>query len=828
MVKKNIREMEREGRFPLFRFPHLFSTLLSPTGNGFGEIPPISRPFVYEIYGAPFQHLLWDEFQDTSLPQYNALLPLLEEIHSSSEEGFLLVGDPKQSIHIFRDAYPELLKEVAERFSLTTPEETRANYRTVPDLLKFFHRFFSTAGEILEKSLFQPLPNELLEDKKKWIPFYREIYTDKELDLLPKREGPGFVLLCGLKVLKGKEEKGEYIFEKEKEGSEWDKTVLEKIVLSEPSLSEESPLSTFFSLPSWIQRFKDMGYSLEDMTILTRKREEGKKILTFLNKNGIPAISSESLSLSKDPLIQTLTHLIYYLFSSQLHTEKKDSLQNFYLWSSAIYLEDWLTEEKGEIPLNTLLSWIKEWAMKGKEKTQGFSTPLTLFYELTTVPLPFLSSKTLWEDPSAISSLSSMEEALRKFMEESGDDPGTFLAGWDSFLQKEKIPLFSGKGTTILSTEKRGGGKGGIQILTIHEAKGLENKVVFLPFLTWEFLGKGRRNEEEGIFVSGETLSSLFANLPLPKEISYPIPLKNHLMEILTSSPELFSDPLTKELLYRIVRKIVEEINLLYVGFTRARDILVGFTVVDPKTDKNDSFLFPYNNLSQIITKIIQEILSKEDLPSVFPIGFFRKEEDEKRIQKMEEYLSSFQPEIEKKGEDKPFHPPPSPRTSTHLSLLTPHIRSFREKEDERKREGERVHRILRLVRTLDDLPILSRLRSLTEKEEKIVTTLLSHKEIAPFFSPQTTHRWTIHREVSLLVQGRIVTPDRVLIEKGGRSAVVIEFKGILRKGVSEEVVSRYRNQVVMYLNSLKEMGWIPERGYLVFLDQVEEIEGTR
>ncbi|MBL9119306.1 MAG: UvrD-helicase domain-containing protein [Phycisphaerae bacterium] len=60
---------------------------------------------------ARFRHALLDEFQDTSVPQWRALLPIIREITSGdpNERSLFVVGDLKQSIYGWRGASPALL-----------------------------------------------------------------------------------------------------------------------------------------------------------------------------------------------------------------------------------------------------------------------------------------------------------------------------------------------------------------------------------------------------------------------------------------------------------------------------------------------------------------------------------------------------------------------------------------------------------------------------------------------------------------------------------------------------------------------------------------------
>ena len=65
-------------------------------------------PFIYEKLGVRFEHFLLDEFQDTSVVQWENFKPLLEESNANDHEN-LIVGDIKQSIYRWRGGDWKLL-----------------------------------------------------------------------------------------------------------------------------------------------------------------------------------------------------------------------------------------------------------------------------------------------------------------------------------------------------------------------------------------------------------------------------------------------------------------------------------------------------------------------------------------------------------------------------------------------------------------------------------------------------------------------------------------------------------------------------------------------
>jgi len=130
--------------------------------------------FLYFRLDATIEHMLLDEFQDTSIIQYKILHPLIEEITSKSssvEDGtFFFVGDVKQSIYRFRGGVSALFNEVAHIHN-TKVEKLRVNYRSQKEVVEFVNRVF------IDK-IPNYTPQEVLESKSGG---YVEIIENEEL-----------------------------------------------------------------------------------------------------------------------------------------------------------------------------------------------------------------------------------------------------------------------------------------------------------------------------------------------------------------------------------------------------------------------------------------------------------------------------------------------------------------------------------------------------------------------------------------------------------------------------------------------------------------------
>jgi exodeoxyribonuclease V beta subunit len=105
----------------------------------------VDSEFLYFRLDSQIEHMLLDEFQDTSIMQYEILKPLINEITSGKgvfENGsFFFVGDVKQSIYRFRGGVSALFGEVA-RQNGTLTEPLLTNYRSQKQVIEFVNRVF--------------------------------------------------------------------------------------------------------------------------------------------------------------------------------------------------------------------------------------------------------------------------------------------------------------------------------------------------------------------------------------------------------------------------------------------------------------------------------------------------------------------------------------------------------------------------------------------------------------------------------------------------------------------------------------------------------------
>ncbi len=102
----------------------------------------------YEFLSYNIRFILIDEFQDTSIMQWNILYPLISEVISGEGSkpygGMIIVGDEKQSIYGWRGGERELLlKAYFFVKNPSGPEELDKTYRCGPVMTAFINKLFS-------------------------------------------------------------------------------------------------------------------------------------------------------------------------------------------------------------------------------------------------------------------------------------------------------------------------------------------------------------------------------------------------------------------------------------------------------------------------------------------------------------------------------------------------------------------------------------------------------------------------------------------------------------------------------------------------------------
>ena len=138
---------------------------ISETGSIIGKlIGGNDTPFIYEKVGNQFDHFMIDEFQDTSVQQWNNFKPLLENAVAVQQNmPALLVGDIKQSIYRWRGGDWRILgHEVSEVFENVDIRSLDTNYRSARRVVEFNNWMIECCVQVDNQRL-----NDLLDEAEK-------------------------------------------------------------------------------------------------------------------------------------------------------------------------------------------------------------------------------------------------------------------------------------------------------------------------------------------------------------------------------------------------------------------------------------------------------------------------------------------------------------------------------------------------------------------------------------------------------------------------------------------------------------------------------------
>ena len=145
-IEQKVHELNQDAnRFLLSDTQQLLHSLIGDSDS----------PFIFEKIGAQLEHVMIDEFQDTSTVQWQNFRVLLDEAMSHMNSQNLIVGDVKQSIYRWRAGDWRLLNDIESQFDARQTETLPlgTNYRSQRRITTFNNTFFREAARLEYLSL---------------------------------------------------------------------------------------------------------------------------------------------------------------------------------------------------------------------------------------------------------------------------------------------------------------------------------------------------------------------------------------------------------------------------------------------------------------------------------------------------------------------------------------------------------------------------------------------------------------------------------------------------------------------------------------------------
>lgn len=151
--------------------------LLADTCQMLSRMQTGDSAFVFEKLGYYIEHIMIDEFQDTSRMQWDNFYPLLLEGLSHGKRS-LIVGDVKQAIYRWRGSDWRILnEELTHKLDNYTPAEAHhldTNRRSCEEIVQFNNRLFNRCNTLLTELLGEghaiPLKQAYADVEQKWNP----------------------------------------------------------------------------------------------------------------------------------------------------------------------------------------------------------------------------------------------------------------------------------------------------------------------------------------------------------------------------------------------------------------------------------------------------------------------------------------------------------------------------------------------------------------------------------------------------------------------------------------------------------------------------------
>jgi ATP-dependent helicase/nuclease subunit A len=525
-----------------------------------------------------------------------------------------------------------------------------------------------------------------------------------------------------------------------------------------------------------IQKLLSQGFSPSDICILVRKKEEGVAITNALlsgeyhfERLALPVISNETLRLNSSPAVLFIINHLKFILSPD------DKILEAFIrlhWERNKRETEEAEFDASEVFHNPQVQTTWEEHLKFLKNKQQL--PL---YDLADELVRLLPTGILGEQGIYIQALLNN---INNFSSQEAADLSLFLEQWEK----------RGQFDAVMVPESQEA----IRVMTIHKSKGLEFKAVIIPFCNWELDANRVQN-------------LLWCRPPKP-------PFNDLDLVPVNYEKSLIDSHFVNEYLAELMHQYIDNLNLLYVAFTRSEQVLTAFC---QKKKKEPSELVTVSDLAWF--HFVARESDKEELPGEWDDAKFEYrlgtpvelKKDEKTEDKVNKSRISSTCQL------------PAMETFAFRDRIAIHLESSEYFDDETDgvttTYGKVMHHLFEMIEKREDLEDALKMLwfegKIDEKEQYVIkqkmAKWLEHPDVRNWFNGT----YKVLSEVAILHQD-IRRPDRVMIGKD--ETIVVDYKFGKANTIKHQI------QVKGYMNKIREMGLPNVKGYVWYVPQEEVV----
>lgn len=508
-----------------------------------------------------------------------------------------------------------------------------------------------------------------------------------------------------------------------------------------------------------INEITAQGFQLGDICILVRKHTQGHELAQYLVARDITVVSGDSLLVEASPRVQLLVELMKLIHQPDQQAIKLSFLLQYAHYHGITAINEFVVSHIDHT-LDQITSALFEDIDVGDNAFA--KAPLFKATERTARAMGLFKNQDL--------RLQAFLELVFEFSNSNDVSLSLFLEHWDKKKEKLSVPATPDPQA--------------VQIMTIHKSKGLEFPVVIVPYCDTTLNSSIKPTDWVPVNPAAyEGFEHLYISL---------------------SSKALFYPQGPATVYERHLEKTqMDQINNLYVAFTRAVEQLYICALDKPESNKQKAESLTYGQLLKRYT-VAQNLtpIKKENYVS-YKKGIPTKKSEITQTQSTEE-LGVYK----------------SNTTGSRGDFSTRRGMLWASGSKEAVTKGNLLHDYMSLITSTKDLPVvIHKIKrdhhigsSLKQELISILEKVISPAYFGKYFLP---HLNILNERGIITPQGAKFIPDRLIIDE--QLVTIIDYK-------TGAVLEKHRDQLDYYAALLIEMGYEIKEKVLIYTDQLEEL----